>query len=332
MNRLNIAFPLVLMACLVTLALPTTAATISYRYDSLNRLVSVDYGNGMSIDYSYDAVGNITRTTRSVGGSDTILPEVTAFSLPTDSSTLAVDVTAFSASDNVGVTSYCIAAVDTSTGCSWSATAPVRYTFPQTSTHGNHTLYAFARDAAGNISLPRPTVVNLNLPQLSVTINSVNNGSGSVNSSPSGINCISGDSNNCSALFETGTDVTLIPLGSNSSFTGWGGACTNGSGDCLVTMNSSKSVTATFSLIPRAQVNGIPYNTLASAYAAVSNSGTLEAQALTFMENLMINRSVAFTLKGGYAADYQSRPGYATLDGVLTISSGTAAIDGLIIK
>src|SRR3989304_3578407 len=34
------------------------AATITYTYDSLNRLTKVDYGNNITITYAYDASGN----------------------------------------------------------------------------------------------------------------------------------------------------------------------------------------------------------------------------------------------------------------------------------
>jgi len=36
------------------------AATTSYTYDSLNRLVAVDYGNGSTISYTYDDAGNMS--------------------------------------------------------------------------------------------------------------------------------------------------------------------------------------------------------------------------------------------------------------------------------
>jgi hypothetical protein len=67
-------------------------------------------------------------------------------------------------------------------------------------------------------------------------------GSGTVASSPTGINCPS----TCSASFVQGTQVTLTatPAG-GYGFSGWGGAC-SGVGNCVVTMNAAQSVTATF--------------------------------------------------------------------------------------
>jgi hypothetical protein len=70
------------------------------------------------------------------------------------------------------------------------------------------------------------------------------NGSGTVTSTPAGINC----SSDCSEKFPFGTAVTLTPTASSgSSFTGWSGAC-SGSGDCVVTMDADRDVTATFTL------------------------------------------------------------------------------------
>jgi uncharacterized repeat protein (TIGR02543 family) len=83
------------------------------------------------------------------------------------------------------------------------------------------------------------TVVDL-LPRL--TVQKQGTGSGTVTSTPSGISCGS----DCSALFSPGTPVVLTALpASGSTFAGWTGACA-GTGVCNVTMNSAKSVTATF--------------------------------------------------------------------------------------
>ena len=43
---------------LMVSALGVSGATVLYSYDSLNRLMGVDYGNGAVINYTYDAAGN----------------------------------------------------------------------------------------------------------------------------------------------------------------------------------------------------------------------------------------------------------------------------------
>ena len=82
------------------------------------------------------------------------------------------------------------------------------------------------------------TVTFLQTETLSVNVT----GSGSVASSPTGINCPS----TCSASFVQGTQVTLTATPADGSgFEGWGGAC-SGFDNCVVTMSSAQSVTATF--------------------------------------------------------------------------------------
>mgnify|MGYP006270576123 CR=1 FL=1 len=69
-------------------------------------------------------------------------------------------------------------------------------------------------------------------------------GSGTVSSTPAGINCGA----TCSAVYAGGTLVTLTAAADlNSSFAGWTGACT-GTSPCTVTMDQARSVTAVFNL------------------------------------------------------------------------------------
>ncbi|MBI3802446.1 MAG: hypothetical protein HY282_01620 [Nitrospirae bacterium] len=82
------------------------------------------------------------------------------------------------------------------------------------------------------------------LKPFSLSVTKVGSGSGSVTSAPAGIDCGS----DCGATYNAGTVVTLTARASeNSDFTGWSGAC-SGTGDCVVTINDRKSVTATFTL------------------------------------------------------------------------------------
>jgi Divergent InlB B-repeat domain/WD40-like Beta Propeller Repeat len=84
-----------------------------------------------------------------------------------------------------------------------------------------------------------------NKPVLTVT--KAGGGGGTVTSSPAGIDC----GTNCSQPYDAGTMVTLTATPNlTSSFAGWsGGGCT-GTGSCVVTMDASKSVTATFDAKP----------------------------------------------------------------------------------
>src|ERR1700728_1109327 len=75
-----------------------------------------------------------------------------------------------------------------------------------------------------------------------LTVTEAGTGTGTVTSTPAGINCPT----TCSANFPQNTQVTLSETpGTNSAFTGWSGACT-GATSCRVTVTAAESVTATF--------------------------------------------------------------------------------------
>jgi endoglucanase len=67
-------------------------------------------------------------------------------------------------------------------------------------------------------------------------------GTGTVTSSPAGINCGA----TCVATYDNGTTVTLTPTPNpGSRFQGWSGAC-SGKGSCLVSMTANRTVNARF--------------------------------------------------------------------------------------
>jgi len=77
---------------------------------------------------------------------------------------------------------------------------------------------------------------------MALTVTKAGTGSGTVTSSPAGINCGA----TCSASYANGTAVTLTATpAAGSAFAGWSGSCT-GTGTCSVTLSAAKSVTATF--------------------------------------------------------------------------------------
>jgi hypothetical protein len=76
-------------------------------------------------------------------------------------------------------------------------------------------------------------------------------GSGTVTSSPAGINCPS----DCSEAYEEGTMVTLSAAATSGYFAGWTGGGCSGTGPCSTTVNADTSVTATFSLPSPKQVS-----------------------------------------------------------------------------
>ncbi len=84
------------------------------------------------------------------------------------------------------------------------------------------------------------------LNQYALTVTKAGNGSGSVQSTISGIDCGSA----CSALYPHGTVITLTATATvpGSTFTGWQGVCSGVTTTCVVTMEMAKAVTALFTL------------------------------------------------------------------------------------
>ena len=81
-----------------------------------------------------------------------------------------------------------------------------------------------------------------------LAVKTIGAGTGTVTSSPPGINC-TGNGGTCGAPFKAGDSVVLTATASTgSTFAGWSGACTNPTGTCTVVMNGSQSVSATFTL------------------------------------------------------------------------------------
>ena len=100
---------------------------------------------------------------------DTALPTVSAFSIPSTATALTVTISSFTASDNVGVTGYTVnesSAKPLASAAGWSASTPTGYTFASA---GAKTLYAWAKDAAGNVSASRSASVTITLPPTSDT-------------------------------------------------------------------------------------------------------------------------------------------------------------------
>ncbi|MGD9930776.1 MAG: cadherin domain-containing protein [Mangrovibacterium sp.] len=98
---------------------------------------------------------------------DTSSPSVSSFSIPVTSTSLTIAVSTFTASDNQAVAGYKLTESATAPlvgDNGWTTSAPTTYTFSQ---EGTKTLYAWAKDAAGNVSTSRSATVTISLPDLS---------------------------------------------------------------------------------------------------------------------------------------------------------------------
>lgn len=203
------------------------------------------------------------------------------------------------------------------------------YTFTgwNTAFDGSGTAYP----AAGTYSTDATvTLYAVWTPTLTVTVSGT--GYGTVTSSPSGISCIKSGSDQatCDGLFSGTVNLSAAPS-SISTFGMWGSSC-SGTGGCSVSMTESKTVTATFNLAPKAMIGSTGYSSFAEAYTAASDPTTTIMLLEDILPvNMVINKSLK--LLGGYLATFvRSASGSTTLQGTLSIGSGSLIADRIVVK
>ncbi len=115
---------------------------------------------------------------------------------------------------------------------------------------GSHTFRVRAVDVNLNVD-PSPASQTWTVFTVAtLTVNKAGAGSGDVTSAPPGISCGSACASD-SANFAPATVVTLSAVADPGDvFIGWSGSGCAGTGDCVVTMDQNRTVTATFDPIP----------------------------------------------------------------------------------
>lgn len=174
---------------------------------------------------------------------------------------------------------------------------------------------------------------------IKVTVTIDGNGSGSVNSNPSGVIACSypPQAGTCSSLQTSTGPVTLTATSSGSSlFSGWGGACAACfSNSCQITMDSDKTCSATFTTLPPIRIAGstpVYFTSLQQAFDTAIDGATIEARAVSIPENLIANGSGSLFFKGGFDGSFTTQNGYSIIQGNLTIRSTSVIADHLIIS
>ena len=118
-------------------------------------------GAGQTLSVTFTPTDTANYNSQSATTTITVIdttPPDTTFTAPATAPTLAVAVT-LGASDAAGVTGYLLkdsAVLPLVTDPGWTSTPPSSY---NCRTWGNNILYAYAKDAAGNISDPKLTIV-----------------------------------------------------------------------------------------------------------------------------------------------------------------------------
>jgi hypothetical protein len=169
------------------------------------------------------------------GHRDRTAPTVTVFSIPSTYGELTVPISAFAATDNVGVTGYTVTETSRQPRASasgWTRTPTASYTF---SSSGTKTLYAWAKDAAGNVSASKRDTVTITLGSTGGTGGTGGSGGGT-GSGTTGISGVVLD-------IATGSAISgaVISDGTNSTTTGSTGGYTLNEAAGNYTLTISKS-------------------------------------------------------------------------------------------
>jgi hypothetical protein len=225
-------------------------------------------------------------------------------------------------------------------GPSFSSTL---YTGPITISSPTTTLRYIAIDPFSVSSAPKTETYSW-LADPVLTVNMSGNGGGTVNNilPYSGIiNCSkpgeAGDK--CTATLPYLTELTLNATpDSTSLFSGWSAAYCPGTGGCKITLDANIGVTGSFATMPPVRVETPGYettyhSTIQDAIAHAHADSVISLQALPFtVSNLSFSQPFAISILGGYNAGFLNQTDYSFLQGVLTIVSGSATIERVVIK
>ncbi|NJC88328.1 MAG: hypothetical protein FIB02_07320, partial [Desulfuromonas sp.] len=170
-------------------------------------------------DVHGEATVNVSFTV--AAAADTTAPTVGAFTLPATSTSLTVPVSSLTASDNVGVSGYLVntsATKPLASAAGWTATAPTSVTAPAA---GTVTFYAWAKDAAGNVSASRSAsvVITIDAPVADtvkpiLTVSTLANGA--ITSNP--VLNVSGRATDDVALDKVTVNGTIVTVNADGTF------------------------------------------------------------------------------------------------------------------
>jgi CSLREA domain-containing protein len=229
---------------------------------------------------------------------DKTSPTVDTFTVPSPATSLDIPITAFTASDTVGVTGYKITEDSTppSAGASgWTGSVPTTYAVAST---GSYTLYPWAKDAAGNVSSVYGSPASITVCYSSITVTSdADSGAGTLRQAIADAcagatinfdDALSGDTIYLASTLTLTKDVTIDGSSLASQITLSGDSDNNGTGDVRVfdvDNNPLLNVTLDSLTITKGQATGINLNDPNGDGGAILNWAYLTITNSTFLNN-----------------------------------------------
>ena len=200
----------------------------------------------------------------------------------------------------------------------WPGISNISFNFGTSHTRGvNPWRVASVLQSSAQTYLPLDTVVQ----NYTLSVSRQGTGSGTVTSTPSGINCGS----TCSASYAAGTSVTLTAQPtSGSNFTGWSGACT-GTSSCTVSMDSARSVTASFTAAATPRLVTLTKSGAGTGSVTSSPSGlSCTAYCLSASVSFPSTSAVTLTATASSGSTFAGWGGACSGTSSCTIDAGTS--------
>ncbi|HEY8034169.1 MAG TPA: RHS repeat-associated core domain-containing protein [Methylobacter sp.] len=145
--------------------------------------------------------------------------------------------------------------------------------------------------------------------QMTLNITKTGSGTGTITSSPAGIDCGA----TCTGIYDWSTPVTLTATpASSSTFKGWTGACTGTATTCTVTMDQTQNVSADFAPAFKTlslSTSGSGAGTITSTPAGIDCGATCSAD---FSTNTQVTLSAAATTGSTFGGWFGACTGSAT--------------------
>ncbi len=326
----------------------SSADAATYTYDSLLRITKADYGNGFTEEYTYDTAGNrlmITVTSISISGAGYNYPEEgfrASLSLEIKASSLETGRLQYyytKSRINLSSTSITGLLINGSTagikgGCTVNGLEG--YSFRATiSDRDTDTMAIEVYDPDGTVYFSAQSEA-LNSGDFSLETDPRDQYQLATSTVPSGGGTVSPDcSDGC--LYESGT-LLIITASENSGygFIEWSGCDSTANNVCNVTMDEDKNAAALFGScnypVRIAGVSPVYYSSIQDAYSASQDNDIIQMQDAVFPGNIYIDRDISIILQGGFDCSYNNNTGITTLDGSMTISSGTVMIENIVLE
>ncbi|MFV1984591.1 MAG: hypothetical protein ACC657_13695 [Thiohalomonadales bacterium] len=167
----------------------------------------------------------------------------------------------------------------------------------------------------------------LNTTDATLTVTLAGTGSGSVASTPKGINCSTAT---CTAQYALDTIVTLTAIpASNNTFTGWGGSCTDSTAVTTVTMSAAKTCIANFNISPGITLHNLSMTMLGGGQGRITSTPSdINCTTGTCTKDFAVNTVVTLTAAAANATSKFASWGGACNDTnpttVITMSAAQA--------